>query len=117
MAEDKANKALNQANPINTIKVYLSGENPCECTHHVVEVPSLKKDTHPWLVKWYTDEMICHQFVDAGEVYKHISREMNILLDAVIVNGKQRESVSALVDRVLYELLMRDRANENNIVV
>ena len=117
MAEDKANEALTQANPINTIKVYLSDKTPAECTHHVVEVPSLEKDTQPWLVKWYTDETICHQFVDAGEVYKHISRELNTLLDAVIVNSKQRESVSRLMDKTLYEMLMRDHANGNDIVI
>ena len=117
MAEDKANKALAQANPINTIKVYLSGGTPSECTHHVVEVPSLEKDTHPWLVKWYTSETTCHQFVDAGKVYAHISRELDTLLDAVIVNNKQRESVSRLVDKTLYDMLMRDRANGNDIVI
>lgn len=117
MAENKADKALKEAHPINTIKVYYNGKTPADCGHDIVSVPTLDNDTQPWLVKWYTDETICHQFVDANAVYKSISTQLGTILDAVIVNNKQRESVSLLVDKMLYELLMRDHSNENDIVI
>lgn len=117
MAENKADKALKEAHPINTIKVYYGGKTPADCGHNIVSVPTLDEDTYPWLIKWYTDETICHQFLDASTVYKTLSRELSTVLDAVIVNNKQRESVSVLIDKILYERFMRDNANENNIVI
>lgn len=117
MADNKADKALKEANPIDTLKVYFSGKTPTDCGHIIANVPQLSDEKHPWLIKWYTDETICHQFLDAGTIYKALSRELSTVLDAVIVNNKQRESVSVLIDKILYEKLMRDNANENNIVV
>ena len=117
MADNKADTALKEANPIDTLRVYFSGETVVDCGHTVVNVPQLSEGKHPWLIKWYTDEKICHQFLDAGTLYKTLSRELSIVLDAVIVNSKQRESVSLLIDKTLHEVLMRDKANENHIVI
>lgn len=123
MADNKADMALKEAklddmaNRVDTLKVYFSGRTPGDCGHTVVNVPQLSEEKRPWLIKWYTDEPICHQFLDANTVYKTLSRELSTVLDAVIVNNKQRESVSVLIDKILYDNLMRDNANENNIVI
>lgn len=122
MAENKAN-ALKEANI--KLKVYYSGETPADYGSKEIEVPLDAKNGKVWLVKSYIRNSshasqaggTCHQFVDAGVTYHSISRELSTLLDAVIVNSKQRESLSVLVDKILYETLMRDVAHEHDYVI
>lgn len=122
MADNKA-KALKDAEAESNIKikVYYSGETPAECGvkewEHNLE-PIGRKNI-PWLFKYYPDkdQKNCVQFVDSLAMYRSISRGLAEILDAVIVNTKQREALDRLVDHLLWEKLGSDNANEGDGIV
>lgn len=117
MADNKA-QALKDAKSDIKIKVYYSGETPAECGVEEWEYnlePLGGKNT-PWLFKYYPDKnrKSCAQFVNSLAVYRSISKGLAEILDAVIVNTKQREALAKLVDHLLWERLGNDNANEND---
>lgn len=115
MAETKAEQALKEANI--KLKVYYAGNTPPASGGQTeVKVP-MGEDQHVWLVKAYKEDHICRQFVDAAQAYREISQEIQRLLDIAIVNAKQREALGATVDKAIYDILGRDKAHENDIVV
>jgi len=119
MADNKA-KALKdaEANSNIKIKVYYSGETPAECGvkewEHNLE-PIGGKNI-PWLFKYYPDknQKSCAQFVNSLAVYRSISIGLAEILDAVIVNVKQRDALARLVDHLLWGELGSDNANEGD---
>jgi hypothetical protein len=117
MADNKAT-ALKDAKSNIKIKVYYSGETPAECGVEEWEYnlePLGGKNT-PWLFKYYPDkdQKNCAQFVNSLAMYRSISRGLAEILDAVIVNAKQREALDKLVDHLLWGRLGNDNANEND---
>lgn len=114
MAETKAEQALKEANI--KLKIYYAGNTHPTSGRTEVEVP-MGEDQSVWLVKAYKEDHICHQFVDAARAYREISQEIQRLLDIAIVNAKQREALGATVDKAIYDILGRDKAHENDIVV
>ena len=120
MADNKAS-ALKDAKSNIKIKVYYSGATPTECGVEEWEYnlePLGEKNT-PWLFKYYPDknQKTCAQFVNSLATYRKISRGLSEILDAVIVNTKQREALDKLVDHLLWGELGSDNANENDGVV
>lgn len=114
MAETKAEQALQEASI--KLKVYYAGNTPPASGQTEVEVP-MGRDQSVWLVKAYKEDHICRQFVDAARAYREIAQEIQRLLDIAIVNAKQREALGATVDKAIYDILGRDKAHENDIVV
>lgn len=103
------------------IKVYYSGETPTECGVEEWEYnlePLGGKNT-PWLFKYYPDkdQKNCAQFVNSLAVYRSISRGLAEILDAVIINTKQREALDKLVDHLLWGELGNDAAHEEDGVL
>ena len=122
MAETKAEQALKDAKSKSNIKikVFYAGDSPAESGSKEFEygIEPLDKKHYPWLFKVYSDNsQYCSQFANTDVLYKEISRELVLLLDAVIVNSKQRDSIGLLVDKLLYNTLCVDRAAEQDIVV
>ena len=70
----------------------------------------------PWLFKFYPHKDLkgCAQFVNSRSAYQSISKGLAEILDAVIVNTKQRDALDKLVDHLLWEKLGNDNANEND---
>ena len=68
----------------------------------------------PWLIKFYTKDGVCHQYTDTLGVYHRVSRDMSQILDAIIVNAKQRAAVDKIVGNTLLNYLGRDLAGEKD---
>ena len=116
MADNKADKAIKEAKNIK-LKVYYSGNTPAESG--VIEwehnLEPLDSRHFPWLFKVYRDGVPgCTQFVDSLKVYQSLSKGLSNILDAVIVNAKQREAMDKLVDHLLWGELGRDNAHEDD---
>lgn len=116
MAENKA-EALNKANFKNQLKVYYDGTEPKDCGVAVIDNDVLDRKHRPWLFKCYTKDGVCHQFADTIGIYRKVSQELSSILDAVIVNAKQREAVDKIIDRVLWDYLGRDMAGEKDSII
>lgn len=120
MADNKAS-ALKDAKSNIKIKVYYSGGTPAECGVEEWEynLEPLGGEHTPWLFKYYPDKnkKACVQFVNSLTAYRKIQRGLAEILDAVIVNAKQREALDKLVDHLLWEKLGSDNANENDGIV
>lgn len=115
MADNKAN-ALKEAK--NTkLKVYYSGDTPEESRHTEVYVDALDNNHTPWLFKFYTKDGSCYQFADTLGVYRVISRDLDQILDAVIVNNKQREAVDKIISKMLLNYLGEDMAGEKDSIL
>ena len=115
MADNKAT-ALKEANNKYQLKAYYTGDTPADSGSKIIEQDILDGKHLPWLFKFYTSGMICHQYGDLSGIYNKLSQDLNAILDAVIVNAKQREAVGKIVDNTLYEYLCRDFAHEDDIV-
>lgn len=118
MADNKASALKDATTPNIKLKVYYFGETPAECGSEDWEYnlePLGGKHT-PWLFKYYPDkdQKNCAQFVNSLTAYHSISRGIAEILDAVIVNSKQREALDKLVDHLLWGQLGSDNANEND---
>ena len=119
MADNKADEALKDANI--KLKVYYSGKTPADCG--VIEweynLEPLDAEHRPWLIKFFPDEdsVACAQFVNSLTVYRSISKGLSEILDAVIVNTKQREALDKLVDHLLWSELGNDAAHEGDGVL
>ena len=119
MADNKAT-ALKEAKNIK-IKVYYTGDtltdSGVEEWEHNLE--PLDSEHRPWLFKFYPDNNspACVQFVNSLTVYRSISRGLSEILDAVIVNTKQREALDKLVDHLLWGELGNDAAHEEDGVL
>ena len=115
MADTKAS-ALKEASTQYQLKVYYSGDTPAESGSKIIEQDILDEKHLPWMFKFYTADNICHQYGDLSGVYNKLSQDLTAILDAVIVNSKQREAVGRIVDNTLFEYLCRDMAHENDII-
>lgn len=119
MADDKAT-ALKEAKNIK-IKVYYTGNTPADSGVEEWEynLEPLDSEHKPWLFKFYLDKNspACAQFVNSLAVYSSISKGLSEILDAVIVNTKQREALDKLVDHLLWGELGSDAAHENDGVM
>ena len=112
MADNKAN-ALKEAK--NTkLKVYYSGDTPEESGHTEVYIDVLDNKHRPWLMKYYTKDGLCHQYADTLGVYRVISRDLEQILDAVIVNNKQRAAIDKIISKMLLDYLGTDMAGEKD---
>ena len=114
MAEDKADTALNQAY---LTKTYYSGNGPEESGYVLTDIQRLDDEHMPWLYKWYTNDGICHQFVDSCKVYREIIHKIEPLLEVAFVNEKQRLAMNSMIDRILMESLTNDRAHDGDTVI
>lgn len=118
MADNKAEEAVKEANI--KLKVYYSGKTPADCgvleLKHSME--PLDEEHRPWLFKFFLNEDsgVCMQFVNSLEVYRSLSRGLSNILDAVIVNAKQREALDKIVDHLLWGELASDNSHENDYI-
>lgn len=117
MTDNKADASKAVLNPECQLKIYYSGDTPEESGSSVFVTEELDKKHHPWLFKWYLRDGMCRQFADTMGLYHKLSRELSDIFDAVIVNNKQREAIGRVLDKILFEALGRDCANENEIIV
>lgn len=117
MADNKADEALKDAKNIK-IKVYYTGDTPTDSGVEEWEynLEPLDREHRPWLFKFYPDNNspACAQFVNSLTVYRSISKGLSEILDAVIVNTKQREALDKLVDHLLWGELGNDAAHEED---
>jgi hypothetical protein len=116
MADNKA-EALKEANSKYQLKVYYSGPTLEESGQSEVVLDNLDYKHRPWLIKFYTKDGVCHQFADTLGVYRKISQDMAAILDAVIVNAKQRQAVDKIVDDMLLNYLGTDVAGERDSIL
>lgn len=98
----------------NKLKVYYSGESPEESGQSEIVLDSLDYKHRPWLVKYYTKDGVCHQYADTLGIYRRVSRDISTVLDAVIVNAKQKAAVDKIINDKLLEYLGKDMAGEND---
>lgn len=98
----------------NKLKVYYFGESPEESGQSEIVLDSLDYKHRPWLVKYYTKDGVCHQYADTLGVYRRVSRDISTVLDAVIVNAKQKAAVDKIINDKLLEYLGKDMAGEND---
>lgn len=116
MADNKANALKEASYNKYQLKVYYSGKTPADSGSRILEQGILDGEHLPWMFKFYTSDRICHQYGDLSGIYNKLSQDLSAILDAVIVNAKQREAVGKIVDHTLYDYLCRDFANEDDIV-
>lgn len=96
------------------LKVYYDGESPEESGQSEVIVDGLDQRHRPWLVKFYTEEGVCHQYADTLGVYRRVSKDISHILDAVIVNAKQKAAVDKIISDKLLEYLGTDMSGERD---
>lgn len=117
MADNKAS-ALKDAESNIKIKVYYSGETPADSGVEEWEynLEPIGEKHFPWLFKFYPNKDLkgCAQFVNSRTAYQGISKGLAEILDAVIVNTKQRDALDKLVDHLLWESLCNDNAYEGD---
>lgn len=117
MADNKA-EALKEASSLNTkLKVYYNGESPADSGSFMVDTNILDDKHYPWMIKWYTESGICHQYANTKSIYDSLTKQIKPILDAAIVNSKQREALDELVDNMLWKLLREDLTHDSDIVI
>lgn len=115
MADNKA-EALKEANSKYQLKVYYDGVSLDESGVSEAHIEPLDSKHRPWLIKFYTSEGTCHQYADTMGVYRKISQDLAQVLDAVIVNTKQRAAVDKIIDKILFDYLCTDMTNEKDAI-
>lgn len=115
MADNKA-KALKEANSKYQLKVYYDGMSLDESGVSEAHIEPLDSKHRPWLIKFYTSEGVCHQYADTMGICRKISQDLAQVLDAVIVNTKQRAAVDKIIDKILFDYLCTDMANEKDAI-
>ena len=115
MADNKAT-ALKDAKNQYQLKVYYSGESPEDSGTLVLDTGILDSKHTPWLIKVSSANSLTHQSVDTTGIYHKISKDLSTILDAVIVNAKQREALDKVIDNILSSYLCDDMAHEGDIV-
>ena len=98
------------------LKTYYYGETPEDSGQSEIVLEKLDYKHRPWLVKFYTQDGVCHQYADTLGVYHRVSKDLSSILDAVIVNAKQKAAVERIIDDKLFGYLGRDLANENDLI-
>ena len=116
MADNKA-KALKEANSKYQLKVYYSGPTPAESGSASVRIDELDYKHRPWLMKYYTNDGVCQQYADTMGIYRILSQDIGEVLDAVIVNAKQRTAVDKIIDKILLDRLSRDLTGEKDSII
>lgn len=96
------------------LKVYYYGESPEDNGESEVVLDNLDYDHRPWLVKFYTKDGVCHQYADTLGVYRRVSQDISRVLDAVIVNAKQKAAVDKIISDKLLDYLGNDIAGEKD---
>lgn len=116
MADNKAS-ALKEASKKHQLKVYYSGDNPAECGAVEIYQDIFDGKHTPWLIKYYEKDKLCRQYADTKAIYHKLSVDLGNIFDAVIVNTKQRAAIDRLIDKLLYEYLAEDMANEGDFAL
>lgn len=116
MADTKAT-ALTEASLNTKLKVYYNGETPADSGSFILDTNILDDKHFPWVIKWYSNKNCCHQYANTKIMYDTIMSQMGTILDAVIVNSKQREALDKLIDTTLWRLLREDMTHNNDYVI
>lgn len=96
------------------LKVYYFGASPEESGQSEIIVDELDQKHRPWLVKFYTRDGICHQYADTLGIYRRVSKDISNILDAVIVNTKQKSAVDKIINDKLLEYLGQDMSGDRD---
>lgn len=113
MAANKADASKAAKSNIK-LKAYYYGESPEDSGQAEVIIDELDYKHRPWLVKFYTRDKVCHQYADTLGVYHRVSKDMGQILDAVIVNAKQRAAIGKIVNDKLLDYLGTDMTGEQD---
>lgn len=117
MADNKA-PALKEAKNQYQLKVYYGGPLPEDDWGDVTFSSDKLSEKHcPWLIKFYTKDGVCHQFADTLGIYRKINQDIGEVLDAVIVNNKQREAIDKIINKMLLDYLGSDLAGEKDSLI
>lgn len=115
MADNEAQN-LKDAKKQYKLKIYCDGENPEEKgTVHTIDITLDGVET-PWLIKCEYEPGKCQQFCNSMGVYHKVLKDFSDILDAVIVNVKQREALDKIVEKQLRNYLGYDMAHEGDLV-
>ena len=96
------------------LKIYYCGDSPEESGQSEIVIDELGYKHRPWLVKFYTRDGVCHQYTDTLGVYRRVSQDISNILDAVIVNAKQKAAVDKIISDKLLEYLGTDMSGEKD---
>lgn len=114
MADNKAD-ALSKAKKQYKLKTYYSGEMPDDKTTVLIDdLPQAKRV--PYLIKIEDEKGAVSQFADTVGVYHRIKYDLTAILDAVLVNAKQREAVDKIIETMLSSYLCQDMAHEGDLI-
>ena len=111
---DKSNDIM--ANSKYQLKIFYAGGSPSERAT-TIQVDKLDGDHRPWLIKFYVDNGVCHQYIDSMSAYHKMKTAISEILDVVIVNNKQRMALDKIVDNILSDKFDRDLAGEQDIIL
>lgn len=96
------------------LKVYYDGESLEDSGQLEIVIDELDRKHRPWLVKFYTKDGVCHQYADTLGIYRRVTKDISNILDAVIVNAKQKSAVDKIISDKLLEYLGRDMSGERD---
>ena len=116
MADNNAS-ALKDASKEHQLKVYYSGDTPEEYGFVEIYQDIFDGKHTPWLIKYYEKNGLCHQYADTRGIYRRLSQDLGNIFDAVIVNTKQSVAIDKLLDKLLWEYLGQDMANEADAIL
>lgn len=113
MADNKAN-ALKEANNKYQLKIYYEADgDPFDCGS-ITNPITLSGTQFPVVFKVSAPgAKAVAQFVDSAALYHTISKQIGTVLDAVLVNAKQRDAVNKIIDDILSGELLVDKTGDN----
>lgn len=122
MVDNKDAESLKETENIK-LKIYYSGDTPAISGVKEVSI-SIPEQAKVWLVKEVifsenntsrkTDWI--RQFVECATAYDTISKEMERIVSASIVNEKQKKAILELISKCLDGALLEDKAHEGDFL-
>lgn len=116
MADNKAN-ALKEAKDQYQLKLYIYGDSSEGKDDMVLFTETVDVKTKPGLIKFYLQDGFCYQYADTAGLYHKLLQDISEILDAVIVNSKQRAALDKIVEKTLSNYLLEDMAHENDAIL
>ena len=81
------------------------------------KVLTLDTKVMPEIVKYYTADGVCHQFVDSARLYVELRHKLETIMKVLVTNNAMREAVDNMLVELLSGKLLKDNANEGDQIV
>lgn len=81
------------------------------------KVLTLDAKVSPEIIKYYTADGVCHQFVDSARLYVELNHKLETIMKVLVTNNAMREAVGNMLGELLSGKLLKDNANEGDQII